>query len=506
MHTKPLSVAVDLTPLRVGGSNGGLKPAAIALLKSLGQLKNYSLVFIYLTNGPSHPEIRSFARSGDILVCVHENESFAPDNRAGVREYSIVSPPADLIRQCGADVLYCPFGDARFHVPGIPTVVGIVDLLFKDWPFSLDDAEKKHRENYVTRSLASATRVQCISRSTLRQVSQHYPHERKKLFFLYLPIHGRLPRPTDSALDAGASPYFFCPANFWRHKNHEILLLAYNIYRHRTGSNAWHLVLTGHPDARSEYLKKLAATLDMADSVHFRGYVSEQELANLYAQAGALVFPSLHEGFGIPLVESMHFGLPIIAGSVYSIPELCADACRYVDPRKPLDMAEALWQVSTDPQYAAELAATSRQRLRLFNLQPEAEKLAFELYYAAFPDQKWLSPLFPPDEIDRIILPTPAGKGRVQIDVRVKDSLEFRFSVFIGDKPYGSFMTPYHPRGISFYCYPDGMPLTLILCGNASDDGKTITDCFDRIVCKDDTQEPIVLFDNHENQCYYSVV
>jgi len=228
------------------------------------------------------------------------------------------------------------------------------------------------------------------------------------------------------------------------------------------------------------------------------------ELAALYADAGALVFPSLHEGFGIPLVESMYFGLPIIAGDVYSIPEICADACCYVNPRKPIDLADAFREVSADPKYAADLAKKSRSRLRLFNLLPEVERLASELYYTAFPEQKWFSSMFPSDEIDRIVLPTPVGKDRWKIDITAKNDPPARFSVFVGTNPFGSFMTQYYPQGISFFCYPDGMALTIVLCGSESD-GKPVEDIIDHIVCRDNNGESIVLFDKHENQCHHTL-
>ena len=105
---------------------------------------------------------------------------------------------------------------------------------------------------------------------------------------------------------SGEDPYFLYPARAWPHKNHENLLYAHKIYRKRLGERAWKLVLTAGHDRRSERLKS----------------VEERELNRIFQSASALIFPSRYEGFGIPLIEAMYFGLPIICGRGGSQPEV----------------------------------------------------------------------------------------------------------------------------------------------------------------------------------------
>lgn len=380
-------VAVDLVPLRPAGENGGLKPALFTLIRAVAAEADDSLVFVFLTNSASHRQVRELARPQDILICVLEDTTHPYlQLRAGpATEFKIVPPPpADFIRTIDADLLYCPFGAATFHVPGIPTIALIVDLLHKDYPFTLTQAEISHRENYIRKTVSIATKIQCISRTGMGRLIEHYHVPRQVLFYTYLPVHVRLDDASDNPSTAGEQvstrPFFFYPANLWLHKNHEILLLAFARYRHEAGETAWDLVLTFQEDDRAKYLRSIAQTLGISDHVHFAGFVTERELRRLWQKAGALVFPSLHEGFGIPLLEAMHYGVPIVSGDDFSLKEVAGDACRLVDARKPASLARALLEVSTNGQLRTELVRRGHERLQMFDLKFAARTMldAFE--------------------------------------------------------------------------------------------------------------------------------
>ncbi len=118
--------------------------------------------------------------------------------------------------------------------------------------------------------------------------------------------------------------------------------------------------------ARSE-LKGAVDRNGLADSVHLLGYVPRADLPALYAGAVCLVFPSLFEGFGIPLVEAMLVGCPVAASNATSIPEVVGDAAILFDPRDPSDIARAIAAIARDPTTAAELARRGRARVDRFS-------------------------------------------------------------------------------------------------------------------------------------------
>ncbi len=294
----------------------------------------------------------------------------------------------------------------------------------------------------------------------------HYPESKAKLFYSYLPIHERLSKRSPSRSANDGKPYFFFPANFWKHKNHEVLLVSYQIYRSKAGPDAWDLVLSGSEDSRTEEIRRLAIVLEISDSVRFMGFVTDDELAKLYVNAGALVFPSLHEGFGIPPVEAMSFGIPMIIGDAYSTPEICGNACIKVNPRKPQDLAGALLKLSSEPDLARNLVKLGRLRLKLFNLDAEAEKLAHELWLLVHSQEKQYAVGFPDAECSRLVLPTPKNPDRWTFSIKMRSSSPARLSLYIGERPFGSYSPEHYDGGlINLTCEPRGESLQLVTCG-----------------------------------------
>lgn len=121
-------------------------------------------------------------------------------------------------------------------------------------------------------------------------------------------------------------PYIFCCSNRKGHKNESRLLQAFKVSELH---DQLKLVFTGNPDEKTS---KLIKTLQLEKSVVFTGQVSEEELASWYKGAIVTAFPSLYEGFGLPLIESMACGTPVIASNTSSLPEIGGDAGYYIDP------------------------------------------------------------------------------------------------------------------------------------------------------------------------------
>ncbi len=381
LNSKSLRVLVDLTHLLPGGANGGVKPFLFELIAWLGRQAGGNVQILFLTRASSHAEVRErLARLQDELICVLDDGVGPPATHRGMpRERVALPPPAHLAQELSADVLYCPFGPPDFACPGIPIVSLVVDVLHRDFPESIPAAEIAHREAYFARILAHADVIQCISQHVARRLGELYAITPERAFVTYIATQTRLAASHQKAsAPRSGAPYFFFPANAWVHKNHEALLLAFRIYRERCaarGIEPWRLALTGHEDERWHFLRGLAGTLRLGDSVDFHGFVPAERLRELWRGAGALVFPSLHEGFGIPLLEAMSFGVPIIASNATCLPEIGGDACLFVDARRPLDLADAMERLAGDPDLAAKLASRGRGRLLAFNFAHEAGKL-----------------------------------------------------------------------------------------------------------------------------------
>jgi len=364
----PVVVWIDLLRMQPGGANGGIKPFVFSFLREMARLTWPELRFVVLTSATTGPEI-DFLRPADKLV-TQSGQTWS-------------TPLSALERDLPPEVLYCPFATSSFARPGLPSVALMVDILHRDLPSALPIEEVNYREEWFKRVLGSATWLQCNSDHVIRQLGRHYGVHPARCFHTYIAVHGRLASGESLPGEIPHGPFLFYPANFWPHKNHEVLLTAYQLYRDTVGATAWPLILTGHPDGRMQTLQELSIALGLAESVRFLGHVPDATFAALWQHAGALVFPSLHEGFGIPLVEAFHHGVPVAAARATALPEVAGDACCWFDPRDPRNLAETLVRITNNPALRDDLVAAGTARLARFNLHCEASRLAHFLHAAA---------------------------------------------------------------------------------------------------------------------------
>lgn len=388
----PQTIAVDLTPVLPGGDNGGAKVLALALVRSLAAALPDSR-FVLLTQASSHEELAAldasnvrrvmtvgnaaagartqlFALASRVLAhCPHFVRRIAA--RAGYGLHAMLKRPhgAGPVAAVGADLLFCPFTAPTYRERGVPVVSTLYDLQFAEYPqfFTVEDALLRERAFHA--AMRDATRLAAISDFSRAAAARAAGDDAGKIRTVLL----RLPPPSspasgDSAvlarhgLESGA--YLLYPANFWKHKNHEVLLAAFALALREGLPATTKLVFSGAPGARMEWMRRAAAALGLADRVVFAGFLPPAEFAMLLRRARALVFPSLYEGFGLPVVEAMATGVPVACSRVTALPEVAGDAAHYFDPRDPRDVARALVAIAGNETLRSELTARGRLRAR----------------------------------------------------------------------------------------------------------------------------------------------
>jgi glycosyltransferase involved in cell wall biosynthesis len=161
--------------------------------------------------------------------------------------------------------------------------------------------------------------------------------------------------------------YFYYPANLWPHKNHRRVLDAFRAFTRNTLA-PYAFVLTGDPTGWPE----LAADYADLDLRHL-GHVSTRTVTYLYRRATALVFLSLFEGFGAPLLEAFHAGTPVLCSDTTSLPEVAAGAALLADPTDLPAMTAGLQRIAGDAALRRELIARGKQRLAAYSWQRSAE-------------------------------------------------------------------------------------------------------------------------------------
>jgi len=442
-------VAVDLTPLRGDGSNGGAKHVILEFLDYIQKERASEFRFLYLCNSTTQHEVRNFCRDEDITFCVLKLDGVEPlpPHLMTANDYQCFEDQEQHQLLCKENIglVYAPFGNTDYSRPGVPTIIMIHDLLHRDFPHSLPAEEIQHRETFFSNMLSLAECIQVNSEYTKSRLVDCYEVPADQIFVTHLPVHSRLKRTGEpfSGQNDTVDPFFLYPSNFWVHKNHEILVVAYQKYLHELGDKAWRLVFTGHEDDRKNEIRSLVRNLGLEHKVEFLGYVSDDELTSYWSGAQALVFPSLHEGFGIPILEAMHFQLPIIAHNGTSLPEVAGDAAHFCDCRNPFSLSEAMIEVSTKANYRQVLIEAGRKRLNQFNLDQEAETLATRLHdtLAAGTSRLSQSGISQDGWIGKsCILSTPKDLGRTTVEIECFPFPEARIlSIHIGDYPFGSF-------------------------------------------------------------------
>lgn len=397
------TIGVDLTPVLPGGENGGAKIFVLELIKRLSTLLP-NTHFVLLTQWASHNELVAIERANISLYMVisrpneNDNNTIVHISRFELLK-SVVGPriPAKIrpllvrvlrklkevrtnmnhrrsfLEKMGVDLLFCPFTAPTFAEKGIPTVCTIYDLQYKTYPQFFDRADVVHRDETFRSACKYADALAVISDFSRDQAILYGCLDQSKIKTIYLRMAKRIEIGAASnayilekyTLDINS--YIIYPANFWQHKNHEMLLTAFSLACKSGLPKEIKLVCTGAPGARMAFLQSAAIKLGVGSRVLFPGFVPDDELSTLLTHCCGVVFPSLFEGFGLPVVEAMSMGVPVACSNTTSLPEVAGGAAIYFDPRNPVEIAKAIVALVTDKNITIILSAKGKERAGFFS-------------------------------------------------------------------------------------------------------------------------------------------
>ncbi|NQW48611.1 MAG: glycosyltransferase family 4 protein [Planctomycetes bacterium] len=191
-------------------------------------------------------------------------------------------------------------------------------------------------------------------------------------------------RAIDRLLESHHIPSAFAlyPAQTWAHKNHTTLIDALRLVRDRHGV-AIALICTGRLTPHYRVLMQQIKTAGLEPQVRFLGFTDTETLLALFRRARMLVFPSLFEGWGLPLTEAMTLGVPIVASTATCLPDQLGDAALMVDPRDAAAMAESMIRLWTDTTLQKSLTEKGRRRVAQFTWARTAKELILLYEYIA---------------------------------------------------------------------------------------------------------------------------
>ena len=289
-------------------------------------------------------------------------------------------------RYLDLDLVHHPLTLMKASWAAKPSVITFYDLQHKFFPqfFSQDELARRNK-NYL-QSATMASRIIAISQYTKQSLVECFGIAGEKIDVVHIgPGPGYAPvQPADtvSAIRAKYAldrPFMLYPAATWPHKNHPALLQALRILKHEHHFDG-QLVLSGIAVTSFDALAQKAADLGVADNLKIIGYVPTGDLPILYNLAELLVFPSLFEGFGIPVVEAMVSGCPVACSNTTSLPEVIGDAGVTFDPTSPEDIALAIAKIWLEPDRRKDLRSRGLERARLFSWEETARR-TLDVYY-----------------------------------------------------------------------------------------------------------------------------
>jgi glycosyltransferase involved in cell wall biosynthesis len=230
-------------------------------------------------------------------------------------------------------------------------------------------------------SIQSAAAIICASEFTRQHLAKQFPSATSKAYvayhgldpaFRYMQDRAEVRRDLERYGING--PYLLCIGKLQARKNTVRVIEAFGLLRKNTKLEH-KLVMVGRKMWTSDEVYPLIDRLNLKDHIVVPGHIPQADIPLLYNGADALVFPSLFEGFGFPVIEAMACGCPVLTSTVTSLPEIAGDAALLVDPYRSEAIAEGIERLLTDTQLRQELIPKGFERARQFTWERTAEQV-----------------------------------------------------------------------------------------------------------------------------------
>jgi glycosyltransferase involved in cell wall biosynthesis len=301
-------------------------------------------------------------------------------------QYFWGAPPADWEAQLGdpdlihANNYYCPAGLQRARL-----VYTLYDLVFVEHPEWTTEANRVVCFGGVFQASLHADLIVAISEYSRRHFLETFPHYPADRIAVVHPASRFVAR---AGQPAPRQLAHLRPGQFWLNvgtfeprKNHRRLLAAYAAVKARLGQT-YPLALAGGAGWLLDDLEQSIADLGLQQDVLLLGYVDDEALQWLYENCFALVYPALFEGFGLPVLEAMTLGAPVVTSNVTSLPEITGDAALLVDPFDECALGAVMERLQTEPELRARLQAEGAARAQQFGWE-RAARAVLDLYSVA---------------------------------------------------------------------------------------------------------------------------
>ncbi len=284
-------------------------------------------------------------------------------------------------RQLRQDEVDLYHGPSNFLPPRkvCPYVLTLHDMIYFRNPGRTGYIKAKYWHVYTYSTWRQADLILTVSHYSVEEIRRFLPVPANKIRVIYNGVNAEyfetatpeLRRRLREAIGVEA-PYVLYVGRLDPDKNLTRLIEAFARVA-QAGNRDHVLVLAGAKDHRAEHLPRLAEKLGIAERVIFPGYVDQELLTSLYQEADVFCYPSLNEGFGLPVAEAMAGGTPVVTSNTSSLPEVAGDAAIMVNPESVEEIAKGLGE-ALRPERGTELSEAGRERARRFTWEQSARE------------------------------------------------------------------------------------------------------------------------------------
>ncbi len=266
-------------------------------------------------------------------------------------------------------------------LPGARRLLTVHDLSFLRVPAAASPSLKRYLEAVVPRSLKSAHHVLADSAATKADLIEFYGTAAEKITVLYSGVDARFQPVSDEAqlektlakYGLAGRDYILSVGTVQPRKNYSAVIRA--LAQLRRQGLPLHYAIAGGPGWLQDEMHRTIKETDLRDSVHLLGFVADEDLPALYSGARMLLLVSLYEGFGLPVLEAMACGCPVITSNLSSLPEVAGTAALLVDPHDTRAIAAAIERLAADKETRARLIQAGYRQTRQFTWQRSAKQL-----------------------------------------------------------------------------------------------------------------------------------
>jgi glycosyltransferase involved in cell wall biosynthesis len=321
----------------VGSRETGNETYCLGLIEGLEQIEDHNQYMVYLTSPSVLPSVNGHGRLLRRML------------RRGSSAWRLLMGFAQASRSDRLDVLHVTYNVPFFT--RCPLVVSVHDISYVHFPEFFSKRDLRLLGAYVPYSVKRARHVLTLSESAAQDIERVYGVPRSKISVV--PLAARAPytgmaEPTRVSYmreTYGLSePYILAVGNLQPRKN--LLRLVEAVAQLPAWASDLKLAVVGKAQWKESDIYRRVTELGLNDRVVFTGYVSDEDLALLYHGSLALVYPSLYEGFGLPILEAMSCGTPVICSNTSSMPEVAGDAAIMIDPLNVGELADAIGSVA----------------------------------------------------------------------------------------------------------------------------------------------------------------